>query len=173
MKIVFEDSELNEGIIKISLDGGFTFTDYEITDVKESGILLDDSQDYEKIKIKGPANILKNLNVFSSVKVEDALNYQNKSPTHIYAWTYYPYETIHTFTRNPQVGDFAFAFNNVEHGFKVDPITGVKTDEDGNVNTIIVRGGTFNFQCEHTIDVGEFSSAHVTQSSFLYNQSEE
>ena len=38
----------------------------------------------EKIKIKGPANILKNLNVFSSVKVEGALNYQNKSPTHIY-----------------------------------------------------------------------------------------
>ena len=50
MKIVFKDSGLNEGIIKISLDGGFTFTDYEITDVKESGILLDDSQDYEKIK---------------------------------------------------------------------------------------------------------------------------
>ena len=34
MKIVFKDSELNEGIIKISLDGGFTFTDYEIADVK-------------------------------------------------------------------------------------------------------------------------------------------
>ena len=57
MKIVFEGLELNEGIIKISLDGGFTFTDYEIADVKETGIFLDDSQDYEKIKIKGPANI--------------------------------------------------------------------------------------------------------------------
>ena len=57
MKIVFKDSELNEGIIKISLNGGFTFTDYEIADVKETGIFLDDSQDYEKIKIKGPANI--------------------------------------------------------------------------------------------------------------------
>lgn len=67
MKIVFKDSELNEGIIKISLDGGFTFTDYEIADVKESGILLDDSQDYEKIKIKGPANVLKNLDVISSI----------------------------------------------------------------------------------------------------------
>ena len=58
---------MNEGIIKISLDGGFTFTDYEITDVKESGIPLDDSQDYEKIKIKGPANVLKNLDVLSSI----------------------------------------------------------------------------------------------------------
>ena len=67
MKIIFKNSELNEGIIKISLDGGFTFTDYEITDVKESGILLDDSQDYEKIKIKGPANVLKNLDVLSSI----------------------------------------------------------------------------------------------------------
>lgn len=36
MKIVFEGLELNEGIIKISLDGGFTFTDYEIADVKET-----------------------------------------------------------------------------------------------------------------------------------------
>ena len=53
MKIVFKDSELNEGIINVSLNGGFTFTDYEIADVKETGILLDDSQDYEKIKIKG------------------------------------------------------------------------------------------------------------------------
>ena len=67
MKIIFKDSELNEGIINVSLDGGFTFTDYEIADVKESGIPLDDSQDYEKIKIKGPANVLKNLDVLSSI----------------------------------------------------------------------------------------------------------
>lgn len=56
MKIVFEGSELKEGIIKVSLDGGFTFADYEIADVKESGIPLDDSQRYDKIK-----NTYKNL----------------------------------------------------------------------------------------------------------------
>ena len=67
MKIVFKDSELNEGIINVSFDGGFTYNDYEIADVKESGIPLDDSQDYEKIKIKGPANVLKNLDVLSSI----------------------------------------------------------------------------------------------------------
>lgn len=67
MKIVFKDSELSKGIIKISLDGGFTFTDYEITDVKETGIPLDDSQDYEKIKIKGPANVLKRLDVITTI----------------------------------------------------------------------------------------------------------
>ena len=36
MKIVFEGLELNEGIIKISLDGASTFTDYEIADVKRN-----------------------------------------------------------------------------------------------------------------------------------------
>lgn len=70
MKIVFEGSELKEGLIKVSLDGGFTFADYEIASVKESGIPLDDSQRYDKIKIKGPANILKSLDIVSNVKVE-------------------------------------------------------------------------------------------------------
>ena len=70
MKIVFEGSEIKEGLIKVSLDGGFTFADYEISNVKESGIPLDDSQRYDKIKIKGPANILKSLDIVSNVKVE-------------------------------------------------------------------------------------------------------
>ena len=67
MKIIFKDSELNEGIINVSFDGGFTFTDYEITDVKETGIPLDDSQNFDKIRIKAPANVLKNLDVLSSI----------------------------------------------------------------------------------------------------------
>lgn len=79
MKIVFKDSELNKGIINVSLDGGYTYTDYEITDIKESGISLDDSQDYEKIKIKGPANIIKRLDVISdiptNIKVTEGLNF--------------------------------------------------------------------------------------------------
>lgn len=71
MKIVFKDSELDKGLINVSLDGGFTYKDYEITDVKETGIPLDDSQDYEKIKIKGPANILKRLDVISTIPSND------------------------------------------------------------------------------------------------------
>ena len=67
MKIIFKDSELNEGIVKISLDGGYTYTDYNIADVKETGIPLEDSQDYEKIKIKGPANTLKRLDVITTI----------------------------------------------------------------------------------------------------------
>ena len=70
MKIVFKDSGLNEGIIKISLDGGYTYTDYNIADVKETGIILDDSQRYDKIKIRGPANVLKRLDDISTIQLD-------------------------------------------------------------------------------------------------------
>ena len=71
MKIKFTKLPTNDGIIKVSLDGGQSFTDYNVADVHESGIPLADSQDYEKIQIQAPANILKNLNVVSGVKVGD------------------------------------------------------------------------------------------------------
>ena len=70
MKIKFTKLPTNDGIIKVSLDGGQSFTDYNVADVHESGIPLEDNQDYEKIQIQAPANVLKNLNVVSSVKVE-------------------------------------------------------------------------------------------------------
>ena len=70
MKIKFTKLPTTDGIIKVSLDGGQSFTDYNVADVHESGIPLADSQDYEKIQIQAPANVLKNLNVISSVKVE-------------------------------------------------------------------------------------------------------
>ena len=70
MKIKFTKLPTNDGIIKVSLDGGQSFKDYNIVDIHESGIPLEDNQDYEKIQIQAPANVLKNLNVISSVKVE-------------------------------------------------------------------------------------------------------
>ena len=70
MKIKFTKLPTNDGTIKVSLDGGESFTDYNIADIHESGIPLEDNQDYEKIQIQAPANVLKNLNVISSVKVE-------------------------------------------------------------------------------------------------------
>ena len=69
-KIKFTKLPTNDGIIKVSLDGGQSFTDYNVADVHESGIPLADSQDYEKIQIQATANVLKNLNVVSSVKVD-------------------------------------------------------------------------------------------------------
>ena len=70
MKIKFTKLPTTDGTIKVSLDGGQSFTDYNVADVHESGIPLEDNQDYEKIQIQAPANVLKNLNVVSSVKVE-------------------------------------------------------------------------------------------------------
>ena len=70
MKIKFTKLPTTNGTIKVSLDGGDSFKDYNIADIHKSGIPLDDNQDYEKIQIQAPANILKNLNVISSVKVE-------------------------------------------------------------------------------------------------------
>ena len=70
MKIKFTKLPTTDGTIKVSLDGGNSFKDYNVVDVHESGIPLEDNQDYEKIQIQAPANILKNLNVVSSVKVE-------------------------------------------------------------------------------------------------------
>ena len=90
MKIVFKDSGLSEGIIKISLDGGYTYTDYNIADVKETGIILDDSQRYDKIKIKGPANVLKRLDDISTIQLDgevtEGLNFIMDTDTYGFAF---------------------------------------------------------------------------------------
>lgn len=70
MKIKFTKLPTNDGTIKVSLDGGQSFTDYNIADIHESGIPFEDNQDYEKIQIQAPANVLKNLDIVASVKVE-------------------------------------------------------------------------------------------------------
>ncbi len=70
MKIKFTKLPTTDGTIKVSLDGGQSFTDYNVADVHESGISLSDDQDYEKIQVKAPANVLKNLDIVASVKVE-------------------------------------------------------------------------------------------------------
>ena len=70
MKIKFTKLPTTDGTIKVSLDGGQSFTDYNIADIHESGIPLEDNQDYEKIQVKAPANVLKNLDIVASVKVE-------------------------------------------------------------------------------------------------------
>ena len=63
MKIKFTKLPTTDGIIKISLDGGDSFKDYNIADIHKSGIPLDDNQDYEKNQIQASANVLKNLNI--------------------------------------------------------------------------------------------------------------
>ena len=62
MRIKFRNLKLQEGVIKVSFDGGYTFQAYNVEDVEE-GILLSDSQELDKIRILGSANLLKNLDV--------------------------------------------------------------------------------------------------------------
>lgn len=70
MKIAFRNLPEGEGTVKVSLDGGNTFIDHSINTVRENGIPLADNQDYSKILIKGSANILRNLDILSNVKVD-------------------------------------------------------------------------------------------------------
>lgn len=67
MKIEFTDLPTSGGKIQVSFDGGSSFADYNVKDFRESGISLEDNQDYEKIQIRGPANVLKNLNVVKNI----------------------------------------------------------------------------------------------------------
>lgn len=80
MKIVFEDSGLTQGIIKISLDGGKSFTEHEIADIKDDGYPLSDSQQLDKIRIKGPVNLLKNMEVISRIRAEGGQALSEESP---------------------------------------------------------------------------------------------
>ena len=92
MKIKFTKLPTTDGTIKVSLDGGQFFTDYNVADVHESGIPLEDSQDYEKIQIQAPANVLKNLNVVSSVKVEGEGTGSTNKPSFIMDTDTYGFE---------------------------------------------------------------------------------
>lgn len=85
MKISFNKLPDDEGTVKVSLDGGNTFIDHQINTVRKNGIPLADSQDYSKILIKGSANVLRNLDILSSVKVDGAT--QGTGTTYK-AWTY-------------------------------------------------------------------------------------
>ena len=72
MKIKFTKLPTTGGKIQVSFDGGQSFNDYNIADIHDSGIPLDDSQDYEKIQIQGPANVLKNLNIIKGIGLGDS-----------------------------------------------------------------------------------------------------
>ena len=78
MRIKFRNLKLQEGVIKVSFDGGYTFQAYNVEDVEE-GILLSDSQELDKIRVLGSANLLKNLDVISSIQVDAFCEKINKS----------------------------------------------------------------------------------------------
>ena len=80
MKIIFKDSGLTKGTIKISTDGGSTFVEHNIEDIKENGLELDPDQRLDKVMIKGPANIIKDMDILSKIKIDTGLNLEDSSP---------------------------------------------------------------------------------------------
>ena len=81
MKIIFTKLP-KEGEIKVSFDGGSTYTDYNVSEIAESGIQLDDSQDLREIKIKSRTTVLSNLEVITGIKVEQVNNTSNGNFTY-------------------------------------------------------------------------------------------
>ncbi len=81
MKIIFDTLKTNDGKISISLDGGITYTEYNVSDVKDTGFQLDDSQDLSLIRLKSTTKVIDTLEVFKSIVAENqpffVMNYSN------------------------------------------------------------------------------------------------
>lgn len=73
MKIIFKNLQISKETIQVSLDGGDTWNSYAVSEIIETGIPLDDSQDYEKIQIKGSATVFKNLDVVKSIEIPESI----------------------------------------------------------------------------------------------------
>lgn len=150
MKINFTKLQTATGSIKVSLDGGQSFTEHNLEDLYESGISLSDDRDYEKIQIQAPANILKNLNVVSSVKVEGGSSSSGGS-VKLYAWndpnSSFSYQRVYTYSENPQVNDVVIsgAEGDMETEINIGKITSI---EDGAFSVdSSVGGGEYNTRC--------------------------
>ena len=84
MKIVFTKLPDKKGYIEVSLNGGSSYTQYDIDTIRENGIELDENQDYSQIQIKGTAGIIKNLDIIKNITVENALKVYETIKTPIF-----------------------------------------------------------------------------------------
>ena len=82
MKIVFNKLQTSKETIQVSLDGGTTWNSYVVSEIIESGIPLDENQEYDKIHIKGSATVLKNLDVVKSIEIPESNNTKDGMFTH-------------------------------------------------------------------------------------------
>lgn len=67
MKIKFDKLETSNESIKVSFNGGKSFENFGVENIRKRGILLDDSQNYGKIRIVGKSTVLKNLDVVKDI----------------------------------------------------------------------------------------------------------
>ena len=82
MKIVFNKLQTSKETIQVSLDGGTTWNSYVVSEIIETGIPLDENQEYDKIHIKGSATVLKNLDVVKSIEIPESNNTKDEMFTH-------------------------------------------------------------------------------------------
>ena len=82
MKIVFNKLQTSKETIQVSLDGGYTWNSYVVSEIIETGIPLDDIQNYEKIQIKGSSSVLKKLDVVKSIEIPESNNTKDEMFTH-------------------------------------------------------------------------------------------
>jgi hypothetical protein len=69
MKIIFRESKISKGTIGVSLDGGANYTDYEIADILENGILLNTSQSFDQVIVKGHSSVINNVDVVPKIQI--------------------------------------------------------------------------------------------------------
>lgn len=55
---------------------------YVVSEIVESGIPLDENQEYDKIQIKGSSTVLKNLNVVKSIEIPESNDAKDEMFTH-------------------------------------------------------------------------------------------
>lgn len=82
MKIIFNKLQTSKETIQVSLDGGYTWNSYVVSEIIETGIPLDDIQNYEKIQIKGSGKVLKKLDVVKSIEIPESNNTKDEMFTH-------------------------------------------------------------------------------------------
>ena len=137
MKIVFTALPTFGGKIQVSFDGGVSYKDYNVADVRESGIPLDDDQDYEKIRIKGTSNVLKNLDVLKKVgMIKEASSSNNK-------WVDVTDTDNCDLSFFPAFIKVTLSDNSVYYG-----MLGEEYDDDGSMCTVALNHHTGDYSTE-------------------------
>ena len=109
MKIIFNKLQTSKETIQVSLDGGTTWNSYVISEIIESGIPLDENQEYDKIHIKGSATVFKNLDVVKSIEIPESNNTKDEMFTHNGASFYGNLVNVKIPEGFTSIGNYAFS----------------------------------------------------------------
>lgn len=110
MKIVFNDLNTSYNYIELSIDGGLTWTQYLVSDVIESGIALDDEQEYDKLKIRGSNSVIDSFHVYKNIEIPEH---------HTFIGVYENIAELENTPNLPYDNDFAFVIEKDELGNEI------------------------------------------------------